>query len=200
MSDNNNLWGWDDSMENTNPGVVEAGIVPATLMSINYGDVIRGTFNFGKGVNVYVKLNDTIDTNQFYLPTDTRSKEQADDARKKFRAVLFHIVGAYVGREKLKEVVQNSNPQSAEEFANLLIEQLPENYSEIQAETIVSYGKPRSGRKYLELPKSLRVTGAFWSVNGSSELNLRSVLDLDPNVPSDNTNTDNSEEEMDEEF
>jgi len=197
MSDLNNDWGWEDGIDEISTGQINAGIVNAKLLEMSYGPG-----NFGDQLTVKAKIEDTLTTTQWYSGNDDRGAEQAKKTKRAFQSIVIHFVGAYVGRESLREALQSATGlNSPAAFANFCIGLLPENYQEIEAQAIVHYGTQYNKKQsaYLGLPKSMSDTGAFWSVNGSSELevNENNIYMTKKVTEAANTTEDDTEEDFD---
>ena len=74
----------------------------------------------------------------------------------------------------------NGTVYTQDTFINAAIALLPQNFKQIPARAILAFGKEKGGKKYLSLPPSLKVTGAFFSTSPDFEFKLNEKrLDLD---------------------
>lgn len=166
-------WGFEDSMENVSgyefkPGINEG----VTLRAFEYEE---GTY--GPQLKVIIGKGETTTTKWWGL-SDDRGTDQMKATIARAKAIAFHFVHSYVGADKVKATLQAASPRSAQHFIETMASLLPANVAEIPASCILSYGKVKNGNQYLELPVSMKVTGAFWSVNGSHELECSDRLTL----------------------
>ena len=200
MSDttNSNDWGWDEDIETEAVGT--SGIQPG-ILNVKLVELSHGPGKYHDQLTIKVRVEDKFDNLNWFRTghtnDDKNNPEWDMNYKKTARAVLFHIVGGYIGSEELKKELKGKSFPSFEEQVNFIISKLPANFTEIPVKAILHYGKKVNdkGFKSLELPKSMKVTGPFWSVEGKRELTLGENLDLTQVTPSNNNTSSSTEED-----
>lgn len=173
--DSINNWGYDPSLEAKSGYAFTSGINEEVFLR----QFMVKEGKYGMQLEVIVGKDESTIKGWWALEDD-RGGEQAIRTKERLQRVCYHFVGAYQSDENaIKNALIAAAPTSAEEFMNVMVSLLPANFQSIPASCILGYGNPRpDGSQFLELPVSMKVTGAFWSVNGSSELKVSDRITL----------------------
>lgn len=108
---------------------------------------------------------------------ETQTIEQAiNQAYSNFNSKVKHVICNFVEEEKFEQTVKKST--SFEDFARKVISLLPQNYSNIRGELLLSY----DNNGFLQVPSAMWVTGAFFSINGKHNLVPSKRVRLTPPV------------------
>lgn len=100
-----------------------------------------------------------------------------------------HIATNYVTEEEFMNRFRAVQPKSFEDLVNLCTLILPKNFVELEGQLIVGY----NNKGYLSVPRSMRVTGNFFSIQNNKPLNVSDRVALErPEQENDSTQEQNT--------